>query len=81
MYPFSISIDEHVPLTMGAGRMFFQGGPIVGFPGVGQKYFCRKWPLVDFPGMGQICFSGGARSGKITFSPFDTKKTIFLQKI
>jgi len=26
MYPFSISIDEHVPLKIGAGRIFFQGG-------------------------------------------------------
>jgi len=76
MYPFSISIDEHVPLTMGAGRE----RPIVDFPGVGQKYFCRKWPIVDFPGMDQKCFSGGARSGNITFSPFETKKTKFLQK-
>jgi len=39
MYPFSISIDEHVPLDMGAERNFFRNGPTVDFPGVGQKYF------------------------------------------
>jgi len=39
MYPFSISIDEHVSLDMGAGRIFFRDGSIVDFPGVGQKYF------------------------------------------
>jgi len=45
MYPFSISIDEHVPLNMSAGRIFPREGPIVDFPVVGQKYFCRggKW--------------------------------------
>jgi len=39
MYPFSTSIDEHVPLDMGAGRIFSRDGPIVDFPRVGQKYF------------------------------------------
>jgi len=39
MYPFSISIDEHVPLNMGAGRIFSRKGPIIDFPGVGQKNF------------------------------------------
>jgi len=45
MYPFSISIDEHVPLNMSAGMIFPREGPIVDFPVVGQKYFCRgdKW--------------------------------------
>ena len=33
VYPFSISVDEHVPLKMGAGRIFFRQGPKVGFPG------------------------------------------------
>jgi len=42
MYPFRISIDEHVPLDMGAGRNFSRDGPIVDFPGVGQKYFARR---------------------------------------
>jgi len=41
MYPFSISIDKHVPLDMGAGRIFSRDGPTVDFPGVGQKYFAR----------------------------------------
>jgi len=31
VYPFSISIDEHVPLNMGARRNFFQGGASSGF--------------------------------------------------
>jgi len=35
MYPFSISVDEHVPLNMGAGRIFFSQGPKVDFPGTG----------------------------------------------
>jgi len=34
MYPFSISVDEHVPLNMGAGRIFSRQGPKVDFPGV-----------------------------------------------
>jgi len=38
---------------MGAGRIFSREGPIVDFPGVGQKYFCKEWPIVDFPGVGQ----------------------------
>jgi len=58
MYPFSISIDEHVPLNMGAGILFFQERSIVDFQGVGQQYF-----------------AGEAKSGKITFSPLETKKT------
>jgi len=33
MYPFSISVDDHVPLKMGAGRIFSRQGPKVGFPG------------------------------------------------
>jgi len=33
MYPFSNSVDEHVPLNMGAGRIFFRQGPKVDFPG------------------------------------------------
>ena len=45
VYPFSISIDERVPLNMGAGGIFSREGPIVDFPGVGQKYFCREWPI------------------------------------
>jgi len=46
VYPFSISLDERVPLNMGAGGIFSRKGPIVDFLGVGQKYFCRggqKW--------------------------------------
>jgi len=40
MYPFSISIDEHVPLNMSAGMIFSRGGP---------KYFCRvKVAKLDF---------------------------------
>jgi len=58
MYPFSISIDEHVPLNMGAGIIFFQEGPKMNFQGVGQQYS-----------------AGEAKSGKITFSPLETKKT------
>jgi len=64
MYPFIILIDEHVPLNIGAGRIFFREGPIVEFPGVDQKYFV-----------------GMAKSGKITFSPLETKKTTFFAKI
>jgi len=41
MHPFSISKDEHVPLNIGTGRIFFKEGPVVDFPVVGQKYFCR----------------------------------------
>jgi len=37
MYPFIILIDEHVPLNIDAGRIFFREGPIVEFPGVDQK--------------------------------------------
>ena len=46
MYPFSIWIDEHVPLNMGAGSIFFQEGTNNGFSRVGPKIFCRgeqKW--------------------------------------
>jgi len=31
--PFSILVDEYVPLNMGAGRMFSKQGPKVDFPG------------------------------------------------
>ena len=41
MYPFSVWIDEHVPLNMGAGSIFSKEGPISDFPGLGQKYFAR----------------------------------------
>jgi len=39
MHPFSISIEQHVPLNMGVGRIVSRDGPIVGFPGVGQNFF------------------------------------------
>ena len=39
MYPFSISIDEHVPINMSARRIFFREGPFVDFKGVGQNIF------------------------------------------
>jgi len=64
MYPFSILIDEHVPLNMSARRIFSREGPIVHFPGVGQNIFA--W---------------GNKCGKIWFSPHETKKTPFYQKI
>ena len=64
MYPFSISIDEHVPLNMSARRIF-----------------CREGPIVHFPGMGHNIFAGGSKCGKIWFSPLETKKTPFYQKI
>jgi len=62
--PFSISIDERVPLNMAAERIFSRKGPIVDFLGAGQKYF-----------------AGAAKSGKITFSPLETRKTTFYAKI
>jgi len=62
MYPFSISIDEHVPLKWVLEGFVSKEGAIVDFPGVGQQYFCK-----------------GAKSGKITFSPFKTKEITFLQ--
>jgi len=37
MYPFSISIDEHVPLNMATGRTFFQWWANDGFSRVGPK--------------------------------------------
>jgi len=40
MYPFSISIDEHVPLNMSAG-IFFPGRANSGFCRSGPKIFCR----------------------------------------
>jgi len=43
--PFSSSIDEHVPLNMGAGMIFPREGPKGDFPVLGKKCFCRgdKW--------------------------------------
>ena len=55
MYPFSISIDENVPLNMSAGKIVFEGGA-------------------------KIFLQGGGKSSKITFSPLETKKTIFFAK-
>jgi len=46
MYPFSISIDEHVPLNMSAGRIFFQGRVNSGFSRGGSKYCCRRVKVV-----------------------------------
>jgi len=46
VYPFSISIDECVPLNMGTRGIFSRKGTIADFLRVGQKYFCRggqKW--------------------------------------
>jgi len=40
----------------------------------------RKGPIVDFPGLGQNIFAGAAKSGKMTFSPLETKKTTFFCK-
>jgi len=40
MYPFSISIDEHEPLNMGAG-IFFHGGANSGFSKGGPKIFLQ----------------------------------------
>jgi len=41
VYPFSVSIDERVPLNMDAGGILSRKGPIVDFLGVGLKCFCR----------------------------------------
>ena len=41
MYPFSVWIDEHVPLNIGAGSIFFQVGTNNGFSRVGPKTFSR----------------------------------------
>jgi len=42
VYPFSISIDEHVPLNMSARRIFFQGRVNSRFSRGGPKYVCRE---------------------------------------
>jgi len=63
MYPFSISIDEHVPLNMSTSKIFFQGRVNSGFSRGRPKYFCRE-----------------GKSGKIRFSPLETKKTTFFEK-
>jgi len=47
--------------------------------GAGRIFF-REGPIVDFLVVGQNIFAGRARSGKITFSPLETKKTIFRKK-
>jgi len=65
MYPFSILIHEHVPLNMGAGLGFF-------FQGRAISGFSRS---------GSKIFLQGAKSGKITFPPLETKKTTFFAKI
>jgi len=39
--------------------------------------FFSKEGLVDFPGVGQQYFCKGAISGKIKFSPLETKETTF----
>jgi len=51
MYPFSISIHEHVPLYMGAGLGFFQGRASSGFSRGGSKIFLQgaKNGEVTFP--------------------------------
>jgi len=48
MYPFSIWIDEHVPLNMGAGSIFSREGPIMDFPGLGHKYFAGRTEVAKF---------------------------------
>jgi len=64
VYPFSISIDERVPLNMGA-----------------RGIFSREGPIVDFLGLAKNIFVGAVKSGKMTFSPLETKKTTFFAKI
>ena len=46
MYPLSISVDEHVPLNMGAERIFFQRGANSGFTKGGPKMFLQGEPKV-----------------------------------
>jgi len=69
MYPFSISVDEHVPLDMGAGRNFSRDGPIVDFPGVGKN-------ILQGAKSGKITFH---HSKKTTFfcKIFDEKLSTF----
>jgi len=65
MYPFSNSIHEHLPLNMGAGLRFF-------FQGRASGRFSRG---------GSKIFLQGAKSGKITLPPLETKKTTSFVKI
>jgi len=51
VYPFSISIDERVPINMGAGGIFSRKGPIVDFPWGGPKNF--SWAAKS----GKVTFS------------------------
>jgi len=46
-----------------------------------RRIFSREGPIVHFPGVGQNIFAEGNRCGKILFSPLETKKTPFYQKI
>jgi len=49
---------------------------------VPEGFFSKKGPIVYFPGVGQNIFAGGAKSGKITFSPLKTKeRTSFAKKL
>jgi len=60
VYPLNISIDERVPLNMGAGG-----------------FFSRKGPITDFLKVVQNIFAGAPKSGKIAFSPLETRKKTF----
>ena len=44
------------------------------------EIFSRKGSIVDFLRGGKNIFAGAAKSGKITFSPLETKKTTFFCK-
>jgi len=44
---------------------------------VPEGFFSKEGATVDFLGVGQQYFCKGAKSGKITFSPLETKETTF----
>jgi len=45
-----------------------------------SRIVSRQEPKVDFLGLGQKHFCKGAQSGKIAFSPLQTKNTTFFAK-
>ena len=76
--PLNISTDEHVPLNMGAGRIFLQGGANSGFSRGGPKIFLQGMANSGFSRGGpKMMLQEGSEVVKLHFHHSKLRKQYF----
>jgi len=81
VYPVNISTDEHVPLNMGAGRIFLKGGANSGFSRGGPKIFLQGMANRGFSRVGPLMIlQEGPEVVKLHFHHSKLRKQYFCKK-